>query len=337
MVVLVIVVDVIGGVSLAYALTHSSHGPQTAHAPTAAEVAHPQDPLTQPVAAPTTPPSARLSTVPPRPRHRHRPRPASLPGDAQPSFAALAAREPGQIGAAIAPLGRGPVDTFGSLQVGHAWSTMKVPVLTTLLADLESQGRVLDAPSRENATLALEQSDNAAAEALFSELEQSHGGLVGASLAVQQTLRRARDGSVQVNTAPNTGGFTTWGQSEWSAAGEVAFYRSLAHGCLLSGPDTSYVLSLMGNVTSDQRWGAGSVDFGAPVAFKGGWGPESGGGYLVRQTAIVGSGDHGYVFSMLALPQDGSFASGTAMLDQIAAWIARTFNANVSTPPASCS
>ena len=51
------------------------------------------------------------------------------------------------------------------------------------------------------------------------------------------------------------------------------------------------------------------------MAFKGGWGPEDGGGYLVRQSAIVGSGNGGYVFSMLALPRDGSFATGTRMLD----------------------
>ena len=41
--------------------------------------------------------------------------------------------------------------------------------------------------------LALEQSDNAAAESLFSRLEQIHGGLDGASIAVQDALERAGD------------------------------------------------------------------------------------------------------------------------------------------------
>jgi hypothetical protein len=117
----------------------------------------------------------------------------------------------------------------------------------------------------------------------------------------------------------------------------VAFYRSLARGCLLSRADSTYVLSLMSSVTSSQDWGAGSVDFGAPVAFKGGWGPEDGGRYLVRQTAIIGSGSRGYVFSMIALPRDGSFATGTIMLDRIAAWVAKTFDASAPTPAASCS
>src|SRR5438093_10161440 len=40
------------------------------------------------------------------------------------------------------------------------------------------------------------------------------------------------------------------------------------------------------------------------LGFKGGWGPESGGGYLVRQTAIVESGGHGYVLSMIARSEE---------------------------------
>lgn len=340
---LVIAVDLLGGGSLAYALTR--HGSPTASqrppAQTTALVSHPQDPLTQTVSAdpPSTVTAATTAgSSAPAPRSRRRHQPQRTPDGAQASFQTLAASQPGRIGLAIAPLGQGPVSTYGSLQLGHAWSTMKVPVLTTLLADLETSGRQLDPTSRQDATLALEQSDNAAAEALFSKLESGHGGLDGASQAVSQTLSRAGE-QVQINTAANNGGFTTWGQTEWSAAGEVGFYRSLARGCLLSQTDTRYVLGLMGDVESDQRWGAGSVDFGAPAAFKGGWGPDSdlGGDYLVRQTAIIGSGDRGYVLSMLAAPRDGAFGTGTQMLSQIAAWVAKTFNASVPAAPASCS
>jgi hypothetical protein len=209
-----------------------------------------------------------------------------------------------------------------------------------LLSDLETQNAQLDPASRQDATLAVEQSNNAAAETLFSELERGHGGLNGASSAVSDTLARAGDGHVQVNTTPNAGGFTTWGQTEWSTAGEVTFYRALARGCLLaSSSDTQWVLSLMSQIEPDQRWGAGAANFGIPAAFKGGWGPDSdhSGGYLVRQSAIVGSGPHGYVLSMIAAPSDGSFATGTSMLSQTAAWIARTFPALISSPPAGCS
>lgn len=216
------------------------------------------------------------------------------------SFKRFAGAQPGRVGLAIAPLSNGRILTFGDLQVGHAWSTMKVPVLVTVLAQLEQRGRTLDAHGRDYAARALERSDNTAAEALFSRLERMDGGLVGASVSVQDILRRAGDQSTVINTAPNRNGFTTWGQSEWSASGEVAFFRSLALGCLVSSSDTRYVLTLMRRVEPDQRWGAGSAGHprGLPIEFKGGWGPEhETTGYLVRQSAIVGSAGRGTCYA----------------------------------------
>ena len=105
---------------------------------------------------------------------------------------------------------------------------------------------------------------------------------------------------------------------------------------MLSASGTNYVLGLMGSVEPDQRWGAGSASLGSPLMFKGGWGPENGGGYLVRQTAIVGTGNRGYVFSMLTRPSDGAFATGTQMLSAIAGWVARTFPPSLTTPAAGC-
>jgi Beta-lactamase enzyme family len=253
------------------------------------------------------------------------------------SFASLTGQLKGAVGLAVAPLGRGPIDTFGSYQADHAWSTSKVPVLTTLLRDYENSGQVLSAQGHTDAALALEQSDNTAAEALFSALEQIHGGLGGASAAVQRTLERAGDHHTTINTAPNDQGFTTWGQSIWSTTGEILFYRALARGCLLGPHDTAYVLHLMRSVIPSERWGAGGAGYtsSVPLAFKGGWGPEAG-GYLVRQTAIVGSGIRGYVMSMIAKPASGSFADGTAMITALASW-ARHHVEFDSRPAAGCS
>ncbi len=238
------------------------------------------------------------------------------------NFAALESRLPGKAGVAVAPLGQGSVQTLGGFQVGHAWSTMKVPVLVTLLRDYARTGRSLSQTQQNEAQLALEQSDNAAAGALFSDLESIHGGLVPASAAVQRTLVAAGDSATTVNTAPNSDGWTTWGQSIWSTTGETEFYRSLARGCLLAPANTSYVLGLMRSVIPAQRWGAGAAGYPAsvPLGFKAGWGPESSGGYLVRQTAIVGAGDRGYVLSMIALPSSGSFSEGVSMITELATW-----------------
>jgi hypothetical protein len=256
----------------------------------------------------------------PRPQHAGAPE-LLLPGNAQASFEALASRLGGQAGLAVGPIGAGEIETFGSLQAGHAWSTMKVPVLVTLLDDLRSSGQQLSGQEERDATLALEESDNAAAEALFGELERIHGGLVGASDALQRTLEGVGD-QTSVNTQPNNQGFTTWGQTIWSASEEVRFYGQLAAGCLLPVTQSEFVLGLMQKVIPSQRWGAGAAGYPPSVSlgFKGGWGPENGAGYLVRQTAIVSSGQGGYVVSMIALPASGSFESGTSMISALARW-----------------
>jgi hypothetical protein len=257
---------------------------------------------------------------------------------AEASFAALSARLAGRVGLAAAPLGRGSVQTLGSLQLGHAWSTMKVPVLVTLLSDDEHRGQALGSSERTDAMLALEESNTADAEVLFNILERRFGGLAGASSAVQATLATAGDQSTTINTASNGRGFTTWGQSIWSASGEATFFRSLARGCLLSPEDTNYVLGLMRNVTSSQRWGAGEAGYGSNVepAFKAGWGPETGGGYLVRQTAIIEADSGGYVVSMIALPSSGSFSDGARMVTELARWSRHHLLLSTRSAPAQC-
>lgn len=289
----------------------------------------------------TANPTSAASGRPPAASARERSHPNS-PSTATPalasSFAALEARLSGPVGLAVAPLGAGPIRAFGRAQIAHAWSTSKVPVLVTLLANDEQRGTGLDSTDRENATLALTESDNAAVEELFSSLEQLRGGLVSASESIQAMFRRAGDTSAIVNTAPNDEGFTTYGQSEWSLRDEIIFYRALARGCLLDADDTGYVLGLMANVTPSQRWGAGSAGYpgSVDIQFKGGWGPVDG-AYQVRQTAIIGSGNRGYVMSMIALPASGSFTDGTNMLTALATWARQHFDLGVRQSPRGCS
>jgi Beta-lactamase enzyme family len=254
------------------------------------------------------------------------------------SFAALERQLPGSVGLAVAPLGAGPIESWGNVDTAHAWSTSKVPVLVTLLRDYEKRGQPLGSQDRSDAALALEESDNSAIDALFAELEQIHGGLVPASAAMQRVLRASGDDTTTINTLPNDQGFTTEGQTEWPVSREVTFYRALARGCLLDSADTGYVLGLMRSVIPSQRWGAGAAGYPAnvPLAFKGGWGPVAGGAYQVRQTAIVGSGTRGYVLSLLALPSSGAFSDGVQMASALAVWAREHFRLSAAHAPASC-
>ncbi|MGI8461954.1 MAG: serine hydrolase [Solirubrobacterales bacterium] len=230
---------------------------------------------------------------------------------------------PGEVAIAISPLGEGEGASVGRIGGDRAWSTMKVPVLVTLLARKRGEGG-LGPEQRSQAAAALQSSDNEAALALFESLTQIEGGLEQASAAIDSVLRRSGDGRTTVNTEPSPEGYSTFGQTEWPAEQANRFFRALAAGCLLPPEDTEYVLSLMQGVLANQRWGLGvtPVPNGASVAFKGGWGPEADGGYLVRQSGIVFDDEKGgYALSMITVPDDagpGSFEAGQTILSDTA-------------------
>jgi hypothetical protein len=224
------------------------------------------------------------------------------------------------------------MQTFGGSPAMPAMSTSKIFVLTSLLAD---KGGVqnFSAEQKSLAQTAITESDNDSILALFSDLEADQGGLTGASDYATSLLHRAGDDATTVSTGPIPAGYaTTFGQTPWTPAQEVTFFRALASGCLIGSADTQYVLGLMGQIIPSESWGLGSAGFGH-VAFKGGWGPLPD-GYGVRQTGIIGTGDHAVVVSIAADPAT-SFTTGQSVLDQIATWL-HTEIRPVAHPGASC-
>jgi hypothetical protein len=249
---------------------------------------------------------------------------AFLSAGAGGSWKALERSVPAQVGIAVEPFGPGRAKAFGALRKGHAWSSIKVPILVALMRESGAKG--LSPEEEAWAREALTASDNTAAANLFGELEQANGGLKGASLAVQETLRAAGDDSTVVATAPPPpGAVSTFGQTEWSLPGSVDFYRSLGRGCLLDGSGTDYVLNLMSEVVPEQRWGLGEPGFPPSwqVGFKGGWGPEgsAAGPYLVRQSGVLVHGEDGVAVAMIAQANSGTFEGGISALNAEAAWL----------------
>lgn len=239
------------------------------------------------------------------------------------SFARLRASLPGSVDVSLAPLGRGSAVLLGDDVAANGWSTTKVPVLVALLRARGPAGLI---PTEQGwARLAITQSDNQSILDLFSDLETLEGGLTGASDFVQQLFRNAGDTQTIVATAPPpAGAITTFGQTQWAPSEAVKFFTALARGCLLPGSASDYVLGLMQNIEPSESWGLGSAGFGVPVAFKGGWGPEPSGSYLVRQSGIIDPGSsRGVAVSIVAYPPAGgdSFGTGTQMLTQTAQWL----------------
>jgi hypothetical protein len=223
---------------------------------------------------------------------------------------------------------------FGSLPGGHAWSTIKVPIVVTLMREREG----LDAEEEAWARAALTASDNDAAAALFGRIEAANGGLTGASEAVEATLRAGGDRETAVADAPPpSGAVSTYGQTEWSLAASARFFASLARSCPLDRTGADYVLGLGEEVVPEQSWGLGGASFDPSwrVAFKGGWGPEgsASGPYLVRQSGVLREGAAGVAVAIAAEADAGTFEAGVAALDRVAAWLAEHLRLPSEPPP----
>lgn len=252
---------------------------------------------------------------------------------------AIASETGAHVGVAVRPLDDGDAVLAGDLQSGSAWSTMKVPVIMARYRLAAASGES-DAAFDSDVVSAITASDNAAVQALFDQIEAAEGGVVGASGYVQQVLADAGDTDTVVNTVAPPGGFSTFGQTQWTLADGTLFYRALANGCVPPRAGARRVLELMGQIEPGESWGLGQTRFPSvqQVLFKGGWGPAPPAGpYTVRQFGIVETPDaHGFVVGLVAIASDGTFASGIDVLDRLAGAVAASTSAALAPMPSGC-
>lgn len=250
------------------------------------------------------------------------------------AVAALAAQ--GAVGAFVRPLDGSHPTAVGALRGGPAWSTIKPAIV---LARYALPGAAGDVRVAQLAAAALTASDNAAAQTLFDDVAAQSGGVKAGSLAVERELRAAGDESTQVNAEATRPAFSTYGQTQWSLAAGTRFYAALARGCVAPTDADARVNAWLRAVVPDQRWGIGAIALppGASAAFKGGWGPDPDGRYLVRQFGVVASSDGaGMAIGLMARPADGGFASGTALIDRLANAVAAHVRWRQLAPASGC-
>jgi hypothetical protein len=157
-------------------------------------------------------------------------------------------------------------------------------------------------------TKAITQSDNAAAEELWSQL----GDPVEAAQKVQAVIKDAGDTATVVESRRLRSGYTAFGQTQWSLVRQAQFAARLM--CI---PDASPILDLMHNLAIDHRWGLAAKGFAA----KGGWGPGIGGDYLARQFAIVPI-ESGHVgVALAAQAHNGLFETAVDVLNNLTDWL----------------
>lgn len=85
-------------------------------------------------------------------------------------------------------------------------------------------------------------------------------------------------------------------------------------------PQAAPIVDLMGMIALDQQWGLSAFD---GAKYKGGWGPDTAGGYLVRQLGVVNTPAGQTAIALAAQPKSGSFADGTRMISQLAQWLSQ--------------
>lgn len=225
------------------------------------------------------------------------------PGTLAADFAELQRTTRGSIGLAAMPVGGSGVIHFGDWTTGPAWSTIKVPLV--LAAQRHAPGTNAYA-----STAAITESDNTAADALW----QSLGDPAEAAAAVQDVLREGGDAVTTVPATRQRAEHSVFGQAEWSLADQVAFAAELP--CL---PGAAAVTSLMAQIVPVHRWGLGTV---SGADFKGGWGPDESGDYLVRQFGLVDGPNGQIAVAIAAQPESGTFNDGMVALNEMAAILA---------------
>lgn len=165
-------------------------------------------------------------------------------------------------------------------------SIVKVTVLATLLWDAKKTNRYLTSREAGLATAMITKSDNGATTTLWKQLgvTKVKGFLTAAGMT---------------RTVPGSGGY--WGLTQINVTDEQRLLSLItAKNTVLSDNARAYILKLMGNVVTSQKWGTPA---GAPasvsVHVKNGWLQRATRGWRVHSVGTFKGGGHDYTVSVL--------------------------------------
>ncbi|MFE0582921.1 serine hydrolase [Streptomyces sp. NPDC058874] len=185
-------------------------------------------------------------------------------------------------------------------------SIVKVDILAALLLRAGDAGRSLTAQERQWATVMIENSDNAAANALWDAI----GGAQG--------LAEANTRLGLVETVPGEGAY--WGLTRTTPDDQLRLLQAVfGHDSVLSAEARNYLGGLMGSVAADQAWGvSAAADAPGAAQLKNGWLARSGTGLWV--TNSIGRVETAGHTLLLAVLCDGqrSQETGMALVEDLA-------------------
>ncbi|MDK8470181.1 hypothetical protein [Corynebacterium accolens] len=194
-----------------------------------------------------------------------------------------------------------------------AWSTSKVPVL------IAAHRAGLIGP--DVVTSAITYSNNAAAQSAWDAL----GGGAQAAQAAQQVLAEAGDTTTQVQSQVTRPEFSAFGQTQWSVGDQAAFMAKLR---CVNGAEP--ILTAMSTPDPAQSYGLRNLE---GAALKGGWGPDTAGGYDARQMGLATIGGREVAVALIASAPDGQYASAQPLLSGMALDLSK---AEIARPTPAC-
>jgi hypothetical protein len=261
--------------------------------------------------APTAAAAATASSPAPRPAASHH----DPLGSAAASYVS---RRDGVVLAAVYDLRTGQTWQFGQGQPQDEASVVKLDVLETLLAERGRIGTGLSAGDRTLAEQMIEDSDNDAATSLWDEV----GGASG--------IRSFNTSAGLADTVPsacvNCPGFPWpgWGLTTTIPGDQLTLLRTLVEpNSLLTNTERRYALSLMENVTPDQRWGVtGGVPAQATVALKNGWLPlnSANNNWQINSVGWISGSGRDYLIAVLTT-ENPTEQYGIDTINQLAAMV----------------
>ncbi|MEU6240704.1 serine hydrolase [Streptomyces sp. NPDC047024] len=204
--------------------------------------------------------------------------------------AALAQRK-GSVALGVYDRSTGTTCSLRATSAYDSASTVKVTVLATLLWDAKKHNRYLTSTESTLATAMITKSDNTATSKLWKQLGLTRikGFLAAAGMT---------------KTMPGANGY--WGLTQINVTDEQKLLKLVtAKNTVLSDSSRAYILKLMGQVVSSQRWGTPA---GAPstvaVHVKNGWLQRATHGWRVHSLGTFNGAGHDYMITVLT--QDNS-------------------------------
>ncbi|MDI9834932.1 serine hydrolase [Streptomyces sp. KAU_LT] len=166
-------------------------------------------------------------------------------------------------------------------------SVVKVTVLATLLWDAKKHNRYLTDREASLTKAMITKSDNAATTTLWKQLGMTK---------IKNFLKAA----AMTKTVPGANGY--WGLTQINVTDEQKLLKLVtAKNSVLSDNSRAYILKLMGQVVSSQRWGTPyGVPSGVSVAVKNGWLQRATHGWRVHSVGAFKGGGHDYMITVLS-------------------------------------